>query len=108
MNGKAMKVCIRSSKTDQLSRGLILTVHATERPLCAVRAMEKYLQLRAQLGQPNALLLLFSNNPVFTRRATSRCLKNSLREHPEASRYTTRSFRNRTIHNCRSKPYANR
>ena len=67
VNGtRVVRVLLKNSKTDRQGRGVTVTIGQTGSDVCAVAAMDAYLQHREGAG-PNEALFVFSDGVVFRR-----------------------------------------
>ena len=89
----SLEVTIPSSKTDQFGHGYKITVSATNRSVCAVRAADAYLKYRLRMAAPNPALFLYADTRALTTSLFASELKNLLRGVPQSNRYSSHSFR---------------
>ena len=81
---------IKASKTDQFRRGHVLRIGASGSPICAVRALTKYLHHRG--GSPGPLFRLENGKPL-SRDIFCTWLKDAMTRIGESGHYSGHSFR---------------
>ncbi|XP_055356622.1 uncharacterized protein LOC129601767 [Paramacrobiotus metropolitanus] len=84
---------LRSSKTDQYREGCRISLQASGRSVCAVRAMRSYLALRKSLKSPHTALYLTADGLPVQRCAFTRELSLALHGVPNNHLFTPHSFR---------------
>ncbi|XP_055357393.1 uncharacterized protein LOC129602411, partial [Paramacrobiotus metropolitanus] len=84
---------LRSSKSDQFRDGCRIYLSATDRSVCPVRAMRKYLALRRSLRISHTALFVTSDGSPVTRSAFARVLILATHGIPNSHLYTPHSFR---------------
>ena len=84
-------VRIKMSKVDPFRQGHVLLIAPTNTPICAVSAMEFFLQCRGNSPRP---LFKFANNTFLTRNKLNIVMKSWLSPlHLDTNRFSSHSFR---------------
>ncbi|XP_055332306.1 uncharacterized protein LOC129584212 [Paramacrobiotus metropolitanus] len=89
----AAVITLKRTKTDQNAEGSKITLTATNRSVCPVRAIKTYYRYRAEQGHPMYPFFRYRNGDYLTRGAVNRFLKLLLKDHPDCARLSTHSFR---------------
>ncbi|GAV06504.1 hypothetical protein RvY_16479 [Ramazzottius varieornatus] len=90
---QSISLLLRTSKTDQYAKGNKIRIPATGRSVCPVAAIREYLQLRPDTETQDGPFFVRLRSAPLTRSFFASTLKSCLSGFPNASRYSTHSFR---------------
>ncbi|GAV06389.1 hypothetical protein RvY_16396 [Ramazzottius varieornatus] len=90
---QSISLLLRTSKTDQYAKGNKIRIPATGRFVCPVAAIREYLQLRPDTETQDGPFFVRLRSAPLTRSFFASTLKSCLSGFPNASRYSTHSFR---------------